>query len=381
MEANRRVALRARKAPSALTIDHDHVAPRTRLRPRTAPDYRTVPPIRSSARTRPTGTNATASPAEHPADDMDAGLRATKLRGLHSLPYDLLHWPSSAAATAGTSPLVILFVPGNPGLVAWYIHFLSSLRSHLPPSTTLYALGHLGHSAGTPYSAPVATLIEQVAHKVQFIDDLSSQQPRGFGTGPGQTRLVLLGHSIGCWINCEVTKQRPALVSSVHHFFPTLSHMAATSNGVKLSPLFRLPLFPLGLTTGLLAYVPPSILHPVVSILSRQTSGPAHTTTSLVQSPGTVRAAITMAREEFAVVRSLDAVGLEEYGDRMWFYWAEGEKDEWVRDSSVKEIIGVLKRREGAEEQARWMRDQEGMGHAFCLIDGESISSRALNVD
>lgn len=88
-----------------------------------------------------------------------------------------------------------------------------------------------------------------------------------------------------------------------------------------------------------------------------------------------------MAREEFAVVRSLDAVGLEEYGDRMWFYWAEGEKDEWVRDSSVKEIIGVLKRREGAEEQARWMRDQEGMGHAFCLIDGESMSSRALNGD
>ena len=137
--------------------------------------------------------------------------------GLYGLPYDLLHWPTSPASN-GSVPskpsIVLLFIPGNPGLAHYYTGWLSSIQSHLP-STTVYAVGHLGHSpssaafAWTPKGA--ASLQDQVEHKVAFIDELS--QTHDFGPGKDQTKLVLLGHSIGCWIACEALKLRPALIT------------------------------------------------------------------------------------------------------------------------------------------------------------------------
>lgn len=38
--------------------------------------------------------------------------------------------------------------------------------------------------------------------KVKFVDELKEKWD--VGAGEGQTRLVLLGHSIGAWVCCEV---------------------------------------------------------------------------------------------------------------------------------------------------------------------------------
>lgn len=294
--------------------------------------------------------------------------------GLNGLPYDLLHWPSSPATNGvpSTKPsIVLLFIPGNPGLVSYYTGWLSSIQSHLP-STAVYAIGHLGHSpssatfAWTPKGA--ASLQDQVEHKVAFIDELS--KTHNFGPGKDQTKLVLLGHSIGCWIACEALKLRPTLVSALHHFFPTLSHMAATPNGIRLSPLFRPPLFPsLSLTTAALSFLPAALLSPLVGLLTRQLSPSATVTTTLVQSPGTVLAALSMAGEEMTRVTGLDEEMLSEFGGRMWWYWAKGEEDGWVRDSSVKEEVECLDKA-GYGAERRW-RCEEGMQHAFCLDPGE----------
>ena len=266
---------------------------------------------------------------------------------------------------------MLLFIPGNPGLAHFYTGWLSSIQSHLP-STTVYALGHLGHSpssaafAWTPKGA--ASLQDQVEHKVAFIDELS--QTHDFGPGKDQTKLILLGHSIGCWIACEALKLRPALITSLHHFFPTLSHMAATPNGARLSPLFRPALFPsLSLTTAALSFLPAALLSPLVGFLTRQSSPSASVTTALVQSPGTVLAALSMAGEEMTRVKALDEDVLREFGGRMWWYWAKGEEDGWVRDSSVTEIVECLEKA-GYGAERRW-RCEEGMQHAFCLDPGE----------
>lgn len=78
------------------------------------------------------------------------------------------------------------------------------LTCRRPIDTTIYALSHLGHSTKDVKSswtaAGAAGLREQVDHKVTFLDELKE---RGEIGREGQ-RLVLMGHSIGSWVCCEV---------------------------------------------------------------------------------------------------------------------------------------------------------------------------------
>ncbi|KAL8290353.1 hypothetical protein RQP46_002611 [Phenoliferia psychrophenolica] len=112
------------------------------------------------------------------------------------LPADLLAWPSPPKPTH-----VVLFICGNPGLPSYYTHFLSTLSKAIP-TAAIFALGHLGHS---PQNAPLtfstataATLSEQVGHKVDFVDHLVKKY--SIGKGQDSPKLVLMGHSIGCYI-------------------------------------------------------------------------------------------------------------------------------------------------------------------------------------
>lgn len=101
-----------------------------------------------------------------------------------------------------------MFIPGNPGLPGYYTSFLTRLQNDLDPKTTeVYAIGHLGHS---PAHSPrawtgrgAATLREQVEHKVDFVDGLLDQHR--IGLEENETKLVLIGHSIGSWVCCEVS--------------------------------------------------------------------------------------------------------------------------------------------------------------------------------
>lgn len=120
---------------------------------------------------------------------------------------DLLHWPQSPPPPTPTPPRVILlFVPGNPGLPQYYIPFLEGVQRALPPgSCAVYALGHLGHS---PSAARIWTgrgivgLMGQVEDKVKFVDELEEKWSVGKEGGP---KLVVVGHSIGSWVICEVS--------------------------------------------------------------------------------------------------------------------------------------------------------------------------------
>ncbi|KAM0789049.1 hypothetical protein ACM66B_003112 [Microbotryomycetes sp. NB124-2] len=274
---------------------------------------------------------------------------------------------------AGPSTIV-LFVPGNPGLVGYYTLFLSRIHQDLgPKDTSVYAVGHLGHSPAHEVrrwtSRGAATLDEQVQHKIDFVDSLTKEYD--IGLEQGNTKLVLIGHSIGSWISMQVLKARPDIVHSVIGLFPTISHMALTQNGQRLAPLFKQAVLPpLALGTTLLSFVPQTILARIVSVLAGQAESPesAKTTAALVASPGTVVSALAMAADEMGQVTELDRELLQNYGNRLFFYWADGDSDHWVRDSSVLEIEQVLDEAGHAKDGKRW-RCARGMKHAFVLRD------------
>lgn len=124
--------------------------------------------------------------------------------------------------------IVVLFTPGNPGLVEYYDVFLSALHDFLARPkggrtgkerrVRVYALGHVGQSpalastsesegggkgkgkARSAYGEPVL-LCDQVAHHGAFLDELRETWGDDFGAGPGTSEhpieLVHIGHSIG----------------------------------------------------------------------------------------------------------------------------------------------------------------------------------------
>lgn len=99
----------------------------------------------------------------------------------------------------------------------------------------IYAHAHLGLSSyvGADRSYPetsAVTLPAQVQAHLEFLDELLAAY------GPA-TRVLLVGHSIGCWLIQEVLKVRDALRPrvDVYMLFPTISHIGKTPNGIKLS--------------------------------------------------------------------------------------------------------------------------------------------------
>ncbi|KAK4703826.1 hypothetical protein P7C70_g2392, partial [Phenoliferia sp. Uapishka_3] len=283
-------------------------------------------------------------------------------------PADLLALPSPPSPTH-----IVLFIPGNPGLPSYYTPFLTTLSAQIP-TAAIFALGHLGHS---PAHAPIAftsrdsaSLTEQVEHKVEFVEELV----RRYGCGkPGKPKLVLIGHSIGSWICLQVHKARSASISSLSLLFPTVSHMATTPNGLRLSPLFTPTILPpLALTTLFLSFVPSPIINPLIAFLSRQSGPGALVTSGLVTSPGTVLAALSMAKEEMDEIIDLDRNLVQGAAKKSWWYWAEGKGDGWVSESSVQEIGDCLDE-VGADKERRFLCE-EGMKHAFVLNDEHTKS-------
>jgi len=95
---------------------------------------------------------------------------------------------------------VILFVPGNPGLAAFYTEYLSELRSR-SPHLAILAHSMLGHTPKvldqSVFTDPSSVgLPAQVKGAVEALDAVKQTlQPKN---------IVLVGHSLGGWLCLQV---------------------------------------------------------------------------------------------------------------------------------------------------------------------------------
>jgi hypothetical protein len=76
-----------------------------------------------------------------------------------------------------------------------------------------------------------------------------------------------------------------------------------------------------------------------------------------------------MAQKEMEFVKELDRDLLMKFGKKIWWYWAERDKDGWVLEESIEEIENVLGSLGDSEEMLSRRRERckEGMPHAFVL--------------
>uniref|UniRef100_A0A3P8WDC6 Lipid droplet-associated hydrolase n=1 Tax=Cynoglossus semilaevis TaxID=244447 RepID=A0A3P8WDC6_CYNSE len=156
-------------------------------------------------------------------------------------------------------------------------------------------------------------LVGQIEHKLAF---LKKHVPR-------ETNLILIGHSIGCYIILEMMKKDPELkVLRAVMLFPTIERMAQTPQGKVMTPVLcqlrylgYLPLF-------LLSLLPDSLKYSLIKLVL---SG-IHSLDLSVIRP-TVTNAMYMGGQEMKAVLDRDNRTIKENLDKIIFYY--GAKDHW----------------------------------------------------
>ncbi|PWY97794.1 hypothetical protein BCV70DRAFT_45568 [Testicularia cyperi] len=270
-----------------------------------------------------------------------------------------LWWPS---ATASAPRVVLVFIPGNPGLSSYYINFLHSIYSSKSLSSSSIEIVSISQRGHAPLPAvgdsPVwgdnltnqkqaakgygTRLQDQVRHKVAVVDAIRRMYP-----DREKTKLVVVGHSIGAWMAIETLKKRPEQVDGVHLLFPTLAWIGRTPNARRLrlllNPVVRDVVLPLPLL--MLSMLPLFLLLRLVSLFTAQPLPAALATADLLKTPGAVRNALRMAREEFKTVQGLETSTIEtlrkfsadeEAANKVQgrgyvrSYWASDEMDSWA---------------------------------------------------
>ncbi|XP_063171167.1 lipid droplet-associated hydrolase [Candoia aspera] len=135
--------------------------------------------------------------------------------------------------------LLFLVIPGNPGLVGFYQTFSKALYRGLNQQYPVWVVSHGGHCK-TPYGVKrkeemvsnetddVFGLHGQVEHKLNFLRK----------NVPKDVKLILIGHSIGCYIALKIMKHAPELeILRIILLFPTIERMAQSPQGKLLTPV------------------------------------------------------------------------------------------------------------------------------------------------
>lgn len=239
--------------------------------------------------------------------------------------------PSTDSIDGNTQSYLIYFLPGNPGLIQYYRPFLSRLHTLLSSSSTTEASKfHIcGHShpgfesthnskgTGTPLG-----LGQQIKAQEDLLYHHIDSQRERTGKNP---KVILMGHSVGCYMLLELIKEhRKTVEDGAEDFdliggillFPTIMHIAKSPLGMvfgvrTLDPfsslqlnlalnqkILQIPYFPVIVGTiakTLSSVVPESFLHRLVKLVTKFPEHAATTTTSFIKSPMGVRQALQVS--------------------------------------------------------------------------------------
>uniref|UniRef100_A0A663MMU3 Lipid droplet-associated hydrolase n=1 Tax=Athene cunicularia TaxID=194338 RepID=A0A663MMU3_ATHCN len=115
--------------------------------------------------------------------------------------------------------LLFMIIPGNPGLAGYYRTFIQALYCGLNQQYPVWVVSHAGHCkppSDIKELEDVFGLNGQVEHKLNFLKKNVSKD----------IKLVLIAHSIGCYITLEMMKRASELQSVLNicmsrffHFF------------------------------------------------------------------------------------------------------------------------------------------------------------------
>ena len=268
------------------------------------------------------------------------------------------------ASKNGPSPKLLAFIPGNPGLIDYYVTYLE-LLAESNPDFNILAVSHAGYqtsddfvAAGKLEKQPYFNLEYQINHKYEI---LRKQILRG------HTELYILCHSMGAYVTQRVVKMllndeevsKVVKIKFIGLICPTIVDIAKSRSGVAFSRLFNyLPLVTVAVWfISLLHFILPDltaeliirkfvISHPVLrdSKLMESRHNSIEATLKIYKSKRIVRQALNLAEEELLVIHRDDTLNdwffrdlPETHGTVIWSFFAY--KDHWVHDNTRDYIL------------------------------------------
>ena len=265
---------------------------------------------------------------------------------------------------------IVVVIPGNPGVAAFYTSFLETLSGELD-DTRAVCLGFAGHGPGRRDG--VFSVDEQVAFVASLVEKIRSVN--------AEARLHVVGHSVGAYVAVNVASQLPAAsVASVNGLFPTVEHIAQGSNAV-IRPVFvpglRHAAAGIG---GLVGWLLPASLKTRVAGMFAKTEDPAHLgVAASLADYSLLNNVLYMAGSEMHAIKDIPYATLEPIAEKSSFYY--GEVDGWVPGHLIPKMRGHLEaitgRAPGHSPQCaspRVVEDKTSAPHAFVLSHSKEVA-------
>lgn len=182
---------------------------------------------------------------------------------------------------------LIFFVTGNPGLIHYYTTFLESLQDLLNPESKnksanihIYGQSQAGFSdQDVPMSSIPYSLEQQIHISLSRLQSLTMSQ--------NYDNIILMGHSMGSYILLEIIRRSSLNITGAILLFPTITHIAQSPSGVKITKLFRIPEFPRRAAVAAkiwLSLFPGGVLKWLVGIVTGMPSEASEVTTGFLRS-------------------------------------------------------------------------------------------------
>jgi pimeloyl-ACP methyl ester carboxylesterase len=268
----------------------------------------------------------------------------------------LLDWPTETFSidhlNRSTRPhTVLVFVPGNPGLVDWYITFFSEILCLLGPGFCARGAANAGHSidperiinaSSSSFSSTKFvswTIDGQVRHKMAFVDHLTQDL--------GCINFMFVSHSIGAHFTQRMCVLRPDILQRTTlliHLMPFIVMKRKYLLDLGASyPSMTIDFH--GWMVKCLAMLPMEHVDWMMRNIMSDDEG-RQIATSLIRQPAFVHNFFRLGLEELRdVPQVVDASALRVLGScptALLF----AENDFWCPESLIQEIASLQQRRE-----------------------------------
>lgn len=308
-------------------------------------------------------------------------------------------WLPSVQRRAAPRRGLIYLICGNPGLIAFYADFLEYLRVLLDQKPLLQNAAYdifgrnlLGFSDEEHAPFDRQNPPYDLEREVQGIyNDIVARAATPVGQEPYDS-VILMGHSVGAYIAVEVfhrhmkSRQDSPLLNLSQGFllFPTLSHLAQSRSGQKLSLLGQF--YSLGgnlhvFLRSLLWPFPAGSLRWFIRNVMQFSPRAADVTAEWLKSKNGIWQALYLGQSELQTIREdlweeelweVSGDSLEEEKLVPKFFMLYAKRDHWIADRVRDDFIE--RRREHGERGGRTKIriDQGEIQHDFCTKQGRS---------
>lgn len=311
---------------------------------------------------------------------------------------------------------LLLFIPGNPGLIDYYTTYLEIIQKKYPGLEVLN-ISHAGFQTTDNYiskgeNSPFVfyDLNYQINHKVEIIEEFVNEKWAKNGAGTGKIELFFLCHSVGAFISQRVIKRLLELpdiskkisIKFVGLICPTILDIKISSSGKIFTRLFwLLPLIKVVLfwTRFLKWILTPQRIKGIIryhlskkKVASRREDSDAVSnmensiiaTYNLVLSQRIIRQALTLAEEEMEEISQHKSINdfffktltNSENRVKIWSFFADN--DYWVHDNTRDSILSQYTDLDNKNLNFQ-LGEKAGITHSFCVDQNKEFALITIN--